>query len=226
MKKLTRAERYKRNYRLIQNTYQDSKLSKKAQTWSDDRIYKELGIKVANKKTPELKKVKKERKTYYARKYNKYREARLKGLSPERSIKVRSKGYNKKVIGNYVEYEKALKRDISDSETERRVKIWEKMSKNEGMIRDEKGKYTGRDNIRDKLNLPPEIVERAIQHNREAYHIVNGKKVSMGFDDYDKYGFALEYYTFIYGSETKARQIVRPTPYGVETYRDTRKVIA
>lgn len=225
MKKLTRAERYKRNYRIIKNAYQDSTLAKKYQTWSDDQIYKELGLKVANKKTPELKKVSKDKQAYYKRKYRKYTQARLKGLSPERAIKVRNKGYNKKVITNYGEYEKALSRKISETETEKRKKIWENWSKNEGMTRDEKGSYSGRDNIRDKLNLPPEIVERAIQHNREAKHMVNGKLVSMGFDDYDKYGFALEYYTFIYGSEQRARQIVRPTPYGVETYRDTRRVI-
>ena len=54
MKKETRAESYKRKYRAILNAYKDSKLARKYRTYSEDRIYKEIGVKIP-KKTPELK---------------------------------------------------------------------------------------------------------------------------------------------------------------------------
>ena len=63
-KKLTRAERYKRNYGLIKNAYQNSTLAKRGQTWSDERIYKELGVKVTSKSTPDLKKITSSQQTY------------------------------------------------------------------------------------------------------------------------------------------------------------------
>lgn len=225
MKKLARAERYKRNYRLIKNTYQDTKLAKRGQTWSDERLYKELGIKIT-KSTPKLKKIKKSKQAYYDRKLRKFQEARLKGLSVERSIRVRSRGYSKKVIKKYTEYEEALDRDYSYSERKRRETLWGEWSDNEGMKRDEKGRFVGRDKIRDKLSLPPEIVERAIQRNRDAKVLVNGKWESCNFDDYDKYGFAVEYYAFTLGSEKKALKMVEPTKYGEETYRTVGKITA
>ena len=58
---MTRAERYKRNYRLIKNTFQNTTLAKRAQTWSDATIYEKLGIKVGGKRTPEIKKLKTKR---------------------------------------------------------------------------------------------------------------------------------------------------------------------
>jgi len=50
IKKLTRAERYKRNYALIRNKYNNSVLAKRAQTWGTKKLYNELGIDVNKKK--------------------------------------------------------------------------------------------------------------------------------------------------------------------------------
>ena len=68
---MTRAEIYKRNYRIVKNTYQNTILAKRAQTWSDDRLYKELGVK-ANVKTPRLKTITKKQQARFDRKLEKF----------------------------------------------------------------------------------------------------------------------------------------------------------
>jgi len=225
-RKETRAERYKKVYRIVKNTYQDTALAKKSQTWSDETLYRELGIRIGKKKTPELKKINKKQRPYYSRKLAKYRQARLQSVSVKQSKKASTRGYSKKVIKNIAEYEQSLKRDYTKESFHDRKKAWSRWSKHEGMERDDKTKsYTGRRNVRDKHSFPPEIVERAIERNRNAVHVVNGKLVSMNLDDYDRYGFAYEYYAYIYNSEEKADKIVQPTPFGVESYKDTRAVV-
>ena len=219
-----RAKRYKKVYRIVKNTYQDTQLAKRSQTWSDERLYRELGVKVG-KKTPELKKVKKTRIPYYRRKYKKFRQARLQSVSIKQSKKASTRGYSKKVVENIAEYERSLREEYTKESFHDRKINWSKWSKHEGMEKDDSGKYAGRRNVRDKHSFPPEIVERAIERNRNAVHVVNGKLVSMNLDDYDRYGFAFEYYAYIYNSEEKADKIVQPTPFGVESYQDVRKVV-
>ena len=65
--RLTKAERYKRNYRLIKNMYQNTTLAKQYQSKDDDILWGHLGIQVT-KSIPKLRKVSKDKLPYYERK--------------------------------------------------------------------------------------------------------------------------------------------------------------
>ena len=99
---MTKAERYKRNYRLIKNKFHDTKLAKKYQSYSDDQIYSQLGIKVANKKTPELKTATKSQVSRSRRLLLKYQYARSQGLDPDEANKVTK--YKDSKISSTAEY--------------------------------------------------------------------------------------------------------------------------
>lgn len=203
-KPLSRAERYKRNYRLIVNTYQDSKLAKKYQSASDTTLYNDLGIKIPKKydtKIPELKKIKQptvKQRSYYKRKLEKFQESRQNGINVEASILLRKKTFIKKKIksNNIFQDDPIGKSNFSLEDRERRKEIWKEWSSN------------------NNKNFPPEIELQAIDLNR-----------SQGFDDYDRFGFAYMYYAYLENSYSVASSIVKPQKYGIETYSNARRRI-
>lgn len=190
-KKLTRAERYKRNYRLIKNAYQDATLSKHAQTWSDERIYKDLGVRVKNKKTPEIKSIDKTQKSYYTRKLNKYLYARSIGLEVKESKRLtRSK---KAKIDSSFDYLDAASKKFNLKNKHRRMDLWSEWSSHP------KGS--------DRGNFPPAIDHAARKLNKETK--VAGKQL----DEYAHYGYVVQFYMFVENkSFDEVRDLVRPDP--------------
>jgi len=145
MANLSRAERYKRNYRILRNTYNDTELARKARTWSDDRLYKELGVNVSNKKTPDLKYIAPKRDAYYKRKLDHFKYARSIGLSVNKAKKYRK--YSKTRIKSSLTYNEQLSKPTNRTTREQRAKLWGAWSKDD--------------------NLPPDIEAYARKINRE-----------------------------------------------------------
>lgn len=197
-KKLTRAERYKRNYRLIQNAYHNSTLSKRAQTWGAEKIYNELGIKVDSKKTPQLKKIAPKRQSYYDRKLDKYIYARSIGLKPKESKKLVS--YKKAKIDAAGEYYDAKSKKFNAQNKSRRVKLWKIWS--ERNI-NEKGEFD-----RTISNMPPEIEKIARKYNRQT------EVAKKQLDDYAPYGYIVAFYMFVENkSFEEIKDLVNPDPH-------------
>ena len=197
-KTLTRAERYKRNYGLIRNAYQNSTLAKRAQTWSAKKIYQELGIKVDKKKTPILKKIDPKKQAYYDRKLDKYVYARSIGLKPKIAKKV--VGYKKSKIDVTQEYQDVTSKKRNFQNKKRRLKLWKKWS-----LRniDKDGKFT-----REKGNMPPEIEKIARDRNRAT------EVAKKQLDDYAAYGYIVAFYQFVEGKTfEEIKDIVNPDPH-------------
>ena len=187
---MTRAERYKRNYRKIKNTYQDTKLAKQAQTWSDERLYTELGIK-AEGATPELRTIEPEQQSRYKRKLEKFKFARDIGLDVDVAKKVTK--YKKEKIINTHAYLQA--RATSDTNKNRiiRMDLWADWSGIRG-------------------DMPPLVEKEARQINRET--IIGGKRL----DDYAKYGYIVAFYMFVENkSQDEIDDLVKPDPH--DSYR-------
>jgi len=185
---MTKAERYKRNYRIIKNTYQDTTLAKSGQTWSDERLYNDLGIKVSNKPTPELKKVAPSKKSYYTRKLNKYLYARGIGFDVKESK--RFTGYSKAKINSSYDYQDVSNKKRNFKNRKKRLKLWGEWSNNE----------TG--------NMPPEIEKQARERNRMT--VVGNKRL----DDYATYGYVVSFYQFVHGRTfDEISDFVNPDPH-------------
>lgn len=178
---MTRAERYKRNYGLIRNAYQNSVLAKRGQTWSDERIYKELGIKVASKKPPQLKKIDTTKQAYYTRKLDKFIYARSLGLKVKQAKKLTR--YKKQKIDTSAQYHDVKSKKLTFQNKNRRITLWKKWSKRNI---DKQGKFD-----RTISNMPPEIEAIARKHNRESIVAYKSR------DDYDAYGYIVAFYMFV-----------------------------
>jgi len=180
-KKLTRAERYKRNYGLIRNSYQNSVLAKRGQTWSDERIYKELGIKVTSKKTPILKKIDSKKQAYYDRKFDKFIYARSIGIEVKTAKRLTR--YKKEKIDTSAAYHDAKSKKFNFQNKNRRIALWKKWSKRNI---NKEGKFD-----RTISNMPPEIETAARKYNRESIVAYKPR------DDYDAYGYVVAFYMFV-----------------------------
>lgn len=166
---MTRAERYKRNYRLIKNAYNNAVLAKRAQTWSDERIYNELGVKIT-KSTPKLKVIPKEKNTYYERKLKNFLYARELDI-PVKEAKALTT-YRKKKIASTADYLDSISKKRVAKNTERRIKLWRKWSANNNKL------------------MPPAIEREAVELNRKM--VVGGKQL----DDDAHYGYMAKFYMY------------------------------
>ena len=188
--KLTRAERYKRNYRIVKNAYQNSTLAKRAQTWSDERLYNELGVKV-EVKTPTLKTATKRQVTSAKRKLDHFIYARDLGMSVEDSRKVTK--YKKSKIESTYEYLETKTKRFTTKNKIKRMDLWSEWSRGLG-------------------NMPPEVERLARERNRET--IVGGKQL----DDYSKYGYIVAFYMFVENKPlNEIQDLIKPDPH--DSYR-------
>lgn len=141
---MNKADRYKRNYRLIRNEYNDPKLARKARTWSDERLYNELGIKTTIKKEPKLKELS-TNDSYYERKLDHFKYARNQGLDVKEAKRL-TKYSKKKIKAQATYYE--LKRPIKDPTIQKDRNIeWKRWTKSNA--------------------LPPSVRKDAIQINKD-----------------------------------------------------------
>lgn len=197
MNKLSRAEIYKRNYRKVKNAYQDTKLAKRAQTWSDERLYNELGIK-ATGKTPQLKTVKSSDKARFKRKLENFRYARDIGLDVKTAKSV-TKYKKTKIVNTYAYLSTREKKDTNKNKI-MRMDLWADWSGIRG-------------------DMPPLIESQARKINRET--IVGGKKL----DDYAKYGYIVAFYMFVENkTQAEIDDLVKPDPH--DSYRVHYKTVA
>lgn len=191
VKKLTRAERYKRNYRIIKNTYQNTTLAKRAQTWGDDRLYKDLGIKVSNKKTPVLKKIKHSQQSYYNRKLDKFVYARSVGFTPKESKKFVK--YKQSKIDSSKDYQDVSAKRLNFQNRKKRLRLWREWSSHDEA---------------DRGNMPPEIEKIARERNKKTK--VAGKQL----DEFAKYGYVVAFYQFVHGRDFEdIKDFVNPDPH-------------
>lgn len=192
MKVLTRAERYKRNFRIIKNTYQDTNLARMARTWGEKRLFDELGIDVKNKRTPVLKQINTQRqKTYYTRKLQKFVFARAKGMKV-----VDAKRMTPFKESKIVQTSKFLKA---------RNKKNQKKLKN---IKDRQDLWASWGFKENKQSFPPEIEKAARDRNRKTKV---GKKQ---LDDFAEYGYVVQYYMFVENRTFEEIQdLVKPDPH-------------
>lgn len=181
-KKRLEAERRKKIYRVVRNAYGQKELADKAKSWSDDRILRELGLRLP-KKMPDLKPLPTpEQLTRKKRELRKYQESvRDIGLKPEQAAPL--KGYSRKKIKTSKEYFDAVAQfEATTQGRQRRMDLWASWSKGQ---------------------LPPEVHRLARQINSQtvvnAYDPVTGKMQNRRLDATDHYGYAVAYYMFIDG---------------------------
>ena len=186
--KKQKALRYKRNYRLINNAYHNTTLSKTAQSWSDSKLYSELGIKVT-KSMPKLNPRPKVKQAYYNRKLDKFLYARRLGLEVKEAKA--QQGYKNTKIKLNARYILADRLRVKNNKSERI-----------DMSRYERRRKLWSDMMKDKKSMPPEIVKRAKEINSNTR--IGGYKDSTGkmvggkqLDPYDKYGYVVQHYMFV-----------------------------
>ena len=212
--KLTRAERYKRNYRIIMNTYHNSPLAKFYQTHGAESIFNDLGVRVDHKKTPNLKHIKtRSQRLYYNRKLTKFLYGRGQGLNvvdakrliPYRDTKIsQSAKYHK-------EMDKSERRKKSLKSLHARMDLWSEWSTHPS------------DN--DRGFFPPEIELAARDRNRATRiggKMVNGKmEGGKQLDDYAHYGYVFEFYKFVENkTEEEIELHVKPDPHDANRVRN------
>ena len=187
---MTRAERYKRNYRIVKNTYQNTVLAKRAQTWSDDRLYKGLGVK-ANVKTPRLKTITKKQQARFDRKLDKFIYARDLGVEVSEARKITQ--YKKSKIKSTHKYLKVKAGKLTAKNKHKRMDMWSEWSRGFG-------------------DMPPEVEKLARERNRAT--IVGGRKL----DDDSKYGYIVAFYMFIENKPfNEIQDLIKPDPH--DSYR-------
>lgn len=188
--KMTRAERYKRNYGLVRNKYFDSKLAKKYQSYSDEKLYTELGIKVGDK-TPQLKTFTDTKRTSGKRNLAKYRYARDLGMDVESAKKVLK--YRKEKIDSTYEYLDSKSHKLTNKNKIRRMDAWGHWSSGPGY-------------------MPPEVEHLAQQINRDT--VVGGKPL----ESTAKYGYIVAFYMYVENkSFDEIKDLVEPDPH--DSYR-------
>lgn len=199
---MTKSERYKRNYRLVRNAFMNSELAKRAQSWSDEKLYNTLGIKVT-KTTPTLKPMaSKTRLPYYKRKYDKIRFALDKqGLTPEEARELVP--YSNKKIKSYAKKERLLSDKFDARNKLERMDAWKDFSQ------------------ANNKHMPPDFIKLARDINR-------GKTTSNGkqFDDFARYGYAVVYYMF---TENLSREqvegvIIKASPWDEDFYSNKMRI--
>jgi hypothetical protein len=175
MKKETRAERERRRYAAIRNYYGDEKLARKYRGYSDERILKEIGVRVP-KSTPKLKPIPDEMtRAKKSRDLEKYRFAAIEvGLEPIDAIRL--KKVSRKKIVTTKEYRDVMARsDRGNASTQERIDLWAKWSKTKSM--------------------PPELVQMAREVNATTILEGTAKRTRLGKSD--KYGYGVIYYSFM-----------------------------
>ena len=196
--KLTKAERYKRNYALIRNTYQNPDLAKHARTWGADRLWNELGVKVPEYKAGkeiELKEIRPKQQAYYDRKLANFLYARGKNADVKTAKKVAK--YKKKKIDAAIQLSKTRGKTATKDQS---VKL---TNKQRMQRMDQWSEWSQGGNY-----FPPEIEKNARDINRKTN--VGGKQL----DDYAKYGFVIEFYRHVEGkSLDEIMKMVKQDPH-------------
>jgi len=168
---MTRAEREELRYRIVRNAYADPAIARKARGWSDERIERELGLKVT-KSIPKL-------QTYDGPTVQRKREE-YKRFEYARSIGVESK--------------KA--RELRRRKTDRsaRKERWRDWCREEQRIREKRKEFRGYVRTFEDGGFPESIREDAISLNRST-----GTKDHNVFDEDARYGWAVRYWAYVNG---------------------------
>lgn len=174
---MLKKDRYRLVYRIVKNEYQDTKLAKRSQTWSDERLRSELGINVdAVKKEPTLQKINTTRqKSYYARKRERLEYGKSQGLTAEESLSVSN--LTEDNIDREAEYYEVKKRQKTTRQKKLK-KLHERM--------DKWSEWS-------KAGMPP-FIKRLARRINKGVATPEGRAK---FDSNAKYGYAYAYYMFV-----------------------------
>jgi len=173
MAKLTKAERSRIEqikYRAVVNYYGSVPLAQKARGWSEERILRELAIKVP-KNMPKLKEKPTDRqiKTRFTQ-LEKFQLAQEQHNIRE-SLQLRT--FSKKKIQSSNEYKESQKKPLpASAEREKRINLWRKWTKAKA--------------------LPPFLQKLAETTNRAQIDPFRNRR----FDDNDKYGYTAVFYSY------------------------------
>lgn len=209
MAKETRTERIKRKDRALKNAGLSVKEANKAKFWSDEKILKELGVKIP-KSLPKLRKRPKDPKKLKAWNNRKKRQrnniiyAISIGLSAKEASKAKS--YARRKIKSTKQYKDTTKDGVKISKFKKpksqkaRIKLWEEWSKAD--------------------SLPPEIHEIAREVNRNTY--IKTRRKYRRLDDTDKYGYMVAFYHYTLGMDIEEVKERNPVDrYDGNRYVDT-----
>lgn len=191
MDNITRKIRYKIIYRVVKNKFQDTKLAKRAQTWSNARLLKELGVKAYQiKQEPELRKIKtKKEKKYYARKLSNFQYAINQGLTGVEANNVWA--YKRTKIEKQADFYGSRRKEYRKKRAKEnaridRMDLWSEWS---------------------RTGMPPFIERLARKLNRA----VETPKGAAKFDDFARYGFSYAFYMYVEDmNEEQIAEMVRP----------------
>jgi hypothetical protein len=188
MKKIPQSEIEKKRYRAIRNAYGTKALADKARKWSDERILRELGVKVPQR-MPELKPIPDAdglRRKQLA--LEKYQYATSQGIAPVEAIRL--KQYKKEKIDTTKKYLNITALPITAQTKRERMNLWAEWSKPITKRKRKKNK-NDKDEFIMTNNIPPALVKMA--------HRLNGETIVQKhqLDPSDRYGFAVVYYAFI-----------------------------
>jgi hypothetical protein len=190
---LTKAERYKRNYHLINNKYHDHTLSQRARSWGEKRLREELGIIIKPDEKhiiPMLKETTGRDKTTGARHLRKYKFAISEGLTPEQANKVVR--YSDKKIVETAKYEFTNSKPRQFRRIRDRQDLWSRWSRH--------------------LEPFPPMIESLARKQNRSKSLVDGTRL----DDYAKYGYIWAYYYYVLEkSPDEIDQLVMPPKHDV-----------
>jgi hypothetical protein len=205
-KKTERSRNEQIKYRAVVNYYGSVPLAQKARGWSEERILKELGLKVP-KNLPKLKEKPTDRqiKTRFTI-LEKYKLAQEQHTIKE-SLTLRN--YNKKVIVHSNEYKQTIKTPLpATQEFNRRVRLWQRWSKND-YIYDKNGKVK-----RIIGNMPLVLVKLAEATNQSEVDKYRKKR----YDRTDHYGYTALFYSF---TRQESLSSIKASLIPVQDYNDS-----
>lgn len=91
---MTTAQKQRLRYAAIRNAYGDASLARKARHWSDERIYKELGV-VLPKRVPKLRKFKPVTVKRKQRELERFQDAKKAGINIDLARRLKTTSRNK-----------------------------------------------------------------------------------------------------------------------------------
>ena len=190
--KMTRAEREELRYRVVRNAYADPAIARKARGWSDERIERELGLKVT-KSIPKLQVYDGPTIERKRQEYERFQYALALGLETKKA--------------------RELRRRKTDRSA--RKEKWRDWCREEQKIRDKRKDFRGYVRTSDDGGFPESFREQARSLNRST-----GTKDHNVFDEDASYGWAVTYWAYVNGwSEEYTRSRIIPDEYIGDYYK-------
>lgn len=180
---MTNKTRSKLIYRNVRNYTGDVELARKARSWSDEKIFNELGIKL-NKRVPKL--VEYTPETYKRRQteIQKFKIAIVRGYTPQEAYTLKRKSYKQ------IEPQRSVMFPSHSNTKANKRKIWQSWAKEDDY---------------------PQYIKEAVRRVNQLNGFNRTKNPKTGKWDEPDYGWAVVYYAYYYNiTIDEAMQRLRP----------------